>query len=124
MAISNVIEEHDVVELLIDHSQTLTKGMRGTVIIDYAPEAPVVHVEFADAKGEAIEMVDISRASLRIHWKLNDHAMVEYEYGWSERDDHETPAKGWRGDVIAIIPSGSRYRLTFYDTVRVWTASC
>jgi hypothetical protein len=118
MAISNVIDEHDVVELLLDFGPTLVKGMRGTVIIEPRTDLEVVHVEFADRNGETIEMLDIPKSALQVFWKMNDHAVIEFEHGWSERDDHETPAKGWRGDVMAILPSGTRYRLVFYDPSR------
>jgi hypothetical protein len=118
MAISTVIEEHDVVELLQDVSQALVRGMRGTVIIEPRTDLDVVHVEFADRNGETIEMLDIPKSALQVFWKMNDHAVVIFEHGWSDRDDHETPARGWRGDVMATLPSGARYRLVFYDAAR------
>ena len=67
----NVIRELDGVELIEDHSLTLIKGMRGTVVHEYSPTAPVVLVEFADENGETIEMVDIPRTLLRLFWKFN-----------------------------------------------------
>ena len=118
MAVSNVIEENDVVELLVDIRPTLVRGMRGTVIIEPRTDLDVVHVEFADRNGETIEIVDVPKSALQIFWKVNDHAVVEFTQGWGERDDSESPAKGWRGDVMAILPAGARYRLTFYDPGR------
>ncbi|MCI1754279.1 MAG: DUF4926 domain-containing protein [Flavobacteriales bacterium] len=64
------INELDGVELVVDHSPTLTKGMRGAVVHDYAPHAPIVLVEFADENGETNEMTDIPRVSLKVYWKF------------------------------------------------------
>lgn len=65
-----IIQELDGVELIQDHSPTLTKGMRGTVVHEYRSAAPVVLVEFADEHGVTIEIVDIPRTFLRVFWKF------------------------------------------------------
>ena len=38
--------------------------------------------------------------------------------GWDARDDFEAPRKGWR-DAHVELDDGSRYRVTFYDVVRL-----
>ncbi len=65
-----VINELDGVELVVDHSPALLKGLRGAVVHDYAPDAPIVLVEFVAENGETIEMTDIPRSSLRVYWKF------------------------------------------------------
>ena len=42
-----------------------------------------------------------------------------FEGGSDERDEHETPLRGYRSHVVAQLEDGSQYRLTFYDPVRL-----
>ncbi len=70
MGQNEIINELDGVELVVDHSSTLVKGMRGAVVHDYAPDAPIVLVEFVAENGETIEMTDIPRSSLKVYWKF------------------------------------------------------
>ena len=42
-----------------------------------------------------------------------------FEEGFEERDEYETPLKGWRGDVLVELSDGTRYRLSFFDPVRL-----
>jgi hypothetical protein len=39
--------------------------------------------------------------------------------GYGERDEFETPLRGYRSDVLAELDDGFLYRVTFYDLVRL-----
>jgi hypothetical protein len=42
-----------------------------------------------------------------------------FEGGYGERDEFETPLRGYRSDVLAELDDGYAYRVTFYDPVRL-----
>jgi hypothetical protein len=44
---------------------------------------------------------------------------LAFEGGYGERDEFETPLRGYRSDVLAELDDGSVYRITFYDPVRL-----
>ena len=44
---------------------------------------------------------------------------IHFPHGYHERRELETPAKGWLGDVVVEFEDGPRYRLFFYDPVRL-----
>ena len=44
---------------------------------------------------------------------------LEFESGWGERDAFETPDRGYRSDVTALLDDGNRYRVYFYDPIRL-----
>ncbi len=44
---------------------------------------------------------------------------LNFEAGYGARDEFETPARGYRSDVLAELDDGSVYRVTFYDPVRL-----
>lgn len=43
---------------------------------------------------------------------------ITYEHGWTDLDDSETPMRGYRSDVV-VSTGEARYRLSFYDPVRL-----
>lgn len=38
---------------------------------------------------------------------------------WTERDDFETPLKGYRNDVLVELPDKRKFAVSFYDVVRL-----
>ena len=42
-----------------------------------------------------------------------------YEHGFTEQDEVETPLRGYRSHVVAELENDSRYRLVFFDPVRL-----
>lgn len=42
-----------------------------------------------------------------------------FEGGFDERDEYETLLRGYRSHVVAELEDGSKYRVTFYDPVRL-----
>ena len=44
---------------------------------------------------------------------------LTFEYGFDARDEFETPLRGYRSHVVAELSDGSRYRLSFFDPVRL-----
>ena len=42
---------------------------------------------------------------------------LEFESEWGERDAFETPDRGYRSDVTALLDDGNRYRVYFYDPI-------
>jgi hypothetical protein len=44
---------------------------------------------------------------------------LEFRDGYGERDAFETPMRGYRSDVTALLDDGNRYRVHFYDPVRL-----
>lgn len=42
-----------------------------------------------------------------------------FEGGFTERDEFETPSKGYRPDGIVILPDKRRFSVYFYDPVRL-----
>ena len=44
---------------------------------------------------------------------------IIFPEGYYERRELETPMKGWLDDVIVQLEDGSRYKLFFYDPVRL-----
>ncbi len=44
---------------------------------------------------------------------------IEYPDWYDDRAEYEVPLKGWLDGVIVHLEDGSRYRLCFYDPVRL-----
>jgi hypothetical protein len=44
---------------------------------------------------------------------------IEFPEGYDERFEFETPLKGWLAGVVVRLEDGSRYKLCFYDPVRL-----
>ena len=42
-----------------------------------------------------------------------------FEYGFGERDEIETPMRGYRSHVWVELADGSKHPVTFFDTVRL-----
>jgi hypothetical protein len=48
-----------------------------------------------------------------------EHCTVHFPEGYDRRREHETPLKGYLGDVVVQLEDGSRYKLYFIDPVRL-----
>jgi len=44
---------------------------------------------------------------------------IIFLYGYTEQDDYEMPAKGYRDDVVAKFTDDTEFRLCFYDSIRL-----
>lgn len=44
---------------------------------------------------------------------------LAFRHGFDDRDEVETPLKGYRSDGVVIAPDGEQYAVTFYDPVRL-----
>jgi len=44
---------------------------------------------------------------------------IDFPEGYHDRRELETPAKGWLGDVVVRFEEGPRYKVFFYDPVRL-----
>ncbi|WP_394823273.1 hypothetical protein [Pendulispora albinea] len=42
-----------------------------------------------------------------------------FEYGFDDRDEYETPLRGYRSHVWVELIDGSKHRVTFFDTIRL-----
>jgi hypothetical protein len=42
-----------------------------------------------------------------------------FKHGCGDRDEAETPMRGYRDDVLVKLDDGRTYRVTFYDPVRL-----
>lgn len=51
--------------------------------------------------------------------KSRELVRLVFEGGWDERDEVETPMRGYLSHVWAELADGSRHRLTFYDMTRL-----
>jgi hypothetical protein len=45
--------------------------------------------------------------------------LIQFPEGYDERLQYETPFKGYLDGVVVQLEDGSRYRLCFYDSVRL-----
>jgi hypothetical protein len=48
-----------------------------------------------------------------------DTPLLIFRSGFSERDEFETPLKGYRNDVIVELPDKKKFPVCFYDTTRL-----
>lgn len=51
--------------------------------------------------------------------KSRELVRLVFEGGWDERDELETPMRGYRSHVWAELADGSRHRMTFFDMTRL-----
>ena len=49
---------------------------------------------------------------------MKDRIKLTFKYGWEEKDDEETPMKGYRSDGIVQTPEGE-YPVYFIDPIRL-----
>ncbi len=42
-----------------------------------------------------------------------------FRHGFGDRDEVETPLKGYRSDAVVVAPDGEQFAVTFYDPVRL-----
>ena len=45
--------------------------------------------------------------------------VLEFEGGFGEREAFEAKGRGYRSHVHAVLPTGERYAIVFYDPVRL-----
>jgi hypothetical protein len=50
---------------------------------------------------------------------MADYPKLTFKYGWDDRDDEETPMKGYRSDGIVQSSEGEIYSVYFIDPVRL-----
>jgi hypothetical protein len=50
---------------------------------------------------------------------MADYPKLTFKYGWDDRDEEETPMKGYRSDGIVQSSEGEIYSVYFIDTVRL-----
>ncbi|MBW4601260.1 MAG: hypothetical protein KME29_17210 [Calothrix sp. FI2-JRJ7] len=50
---------------------------------------------------------------------MADYPKLSFKYGWEDRDDEETPMKGYRSDGILQSPEGEMYTVYFIDPIRL-----
>jgi hypothetical protein len=51
--------------------------------------------------------------------KSRELVRLVFEGGWDERDEVETPMRGYRSHVWAELADGSRHRMTFFCMTRL-----
>jgi len=49
---------------------------------------------------------------------MKDYLKLTFQYGWSEKDDEETPMKGYRSDGVVETSEG-KYPVYFIDPIRL-----
>ena len=49
---------------------------------------------------------------------MTDYLKLTFKYGWEEKDDEETPMKGYRSDGIVETSEG-KYPVYFIDPIRL-----
>jgi hypothetical protein len=47
------------------------------------------------------------------------HYTIEFPDWYDDRAEYEAPFKGWLDGVVVHLENGSRYRLCFYDPIRL-----
>ncbi len=50
---------------------------------------------------------------------MANYPKLTFKYGWDEKDEEETPMKGYRSDGILENQEGEMYRVYFIDPVRL-----
>ncbi|MEC4817065.1 MAG: hypothetical protein SAK29_27920 [Scytonema sp. PMC 1069.18] len=50
---------------------------------------------------------------------MADYPKLIFKYGWDDKDEAETPMKGYRSDGIVHSPDGEMYPVYFIDPVRL-----
>ena len=50
---------------------------------------------------------------------MTNYPELTFTYGWNDKDEVETPMKGYRSDGIVHSPEGEMYPVYFIDPVRL-----
>lgn len=50
---------------------------------------------------------------------MADYPKLTFKYGWDDRDEEETPMKGYRSDGIVHSLEGEMYPVYFIDPIRL-----
>lgn len=50
---------------------------------------------------------------------MSDYPKLTFKYGWDDKDEEETPMKGYRSDGIVQSAEGEMYPVYFIDPVRL-----